>query len=223
MSNWLDASSSSNKHRQTYVKGFLDISGGNLILRNNHLFIKQGDASFNSNIYVNNTAVIKNLVITGDLSMNGNLNISYKNNSIPPAAIIGGIPASTGIFSTDLSLNNRLSVANDVSFNSNLYVSNTIFENGQSLSNKYATTSSPTFTGTTIFENATINNALILNQDGSFNGRLFVSGDIHQNGVSLNSQYANIASPTFTGTPTAPTASDATNSTQIHKFIRWCR
>ena len=205
MSNWLDASSSSNKHRQTYVKGFLDISGGNLILRNNHLFIKQGDASFNSNIYVNNTAVIKNLVLTGDLSMNGNLNITYKNNSIPPDAIIGGIPASTGVFNTDLSLNNGLSVANDVSFNSNLYVSNTIFENGQSLSNKYATTSSPTFTGTAIFANATINNKLILNEDGSFNNRIFVSGDIHQNGVSLNSQYANIASPTFTGTPTAPT------------------
>ena len=83
MSNWLDASSTSNKHRQTYVKGFLDISGGNLILRNNHLFIKQGDASFNNNIYVNNTAFIKNLVISGDLSMNGNFGITYKNNSIP--------------------------------------------------------------------------------------------------------------------------------------------
>jgi hypothetical protein len=215
MSNWLDASSTSNKYRQMYIKGFLDISGGNLILRNNHLLVKQGDASFNRNIYVNNTATIKNLLVNGDVSMNGNVYINFKNNSISPDAIIGGIPASTGTFSVDMSLNNRLFVANDVSLNSNLYVANSIFENGQSLSSKYSTINSPTFTGTATFANATVNNKFVLIQDGSFNNRLFVSGDIYQNGVSIRSQYANIASPAFTGTPTAPTATDATNSTQI--------
>ena len=71
MSNWLDASSTSNKYRQMYIKGFLDVSGGNLTLRNNHLFVKAGDASLNGNLYVNNKAIIND-----DVSMNKNLDLS---------------------------------------------------------------------------------------------------------------------------------------------------
>ena len=98
MSNWLDASSTSNKYRQMYIKGFLDVSGGNLTLRNNHLFVKAGDASLNGNLYVKNTAVLEKLVVN-DLSLNGVLN--FGSNSIPPTAIIGGIPGSSGSFNLD--------------------------------------------------------------------------------------------------------------------------
>ena len=34
MSKWLDLSNSANKIRQTYVQGFLDVSGGGVYLRN---------------------------------------------------------------------------------------------------------------------------------------------------------------------------------------------
>ena len=52
--NWLDLSSTSNRYVRTYIQGFMDISGGNLIVRNNNLFLTQGDASINGNIYVAN-------------------------------------------------------------------------------------------------------------------------------------------------------------------------
>ena len=45
MSTWLSQSTSSNRWKQSYINGFVDISGGNLILRNS-------DASFNGNISI---------------------------------------------------------------------------------------------------------------------------------------------------------------------------
>ena len=41
--NWLDLSSTSNCYNRMYVQGFVDISGGNLILRNNNLYMTSGD------------------------------------------------------------------------------------------------------------------------------------------------------------------------------------
>ena len=43
--NWLDISSTSNRYIQTYVKGFVDMSGGNLVLRNNNILVQSGDIS----------------------------------------------------------------------------------------------------------------------------------------------------------------------------------
>jgi len=188
MSNWLDASSTSNKYRQMYIKGFLDVSGGNLTLRNNHLFVKAGDASLNGNLYVKNTAILEKLVVN-DLSLNGVLN--FGSNSIPPTAIIGGIPGSSGSFNLDLSLTNRLFVTKDVSFNSNIYALNSNIAN------------------------TSITKSLIVTHDVSINGNLNVGNIIYENGLSLNSKYASKNSPAFTGIPTAPTAGNVTANTQI--------
>jgi hypothetical protein len=239
MNNWLDASSTSNKYRQMYIKGFLDISGGNIVLRNNHLLVNSGDASlngklfaskdasFNSNLRVGNTATIKTLFVTGDVSMNGNVFINFKNSSISPDAIIGGIPSSTGIFDVDMSLNKRLSIQDDITARANLYVNNSIYESGVALINKYAPIGAPTFTGTTTLSTASISNNLLVSKDASLNGNLYVVGDatftnrmfvgstISEGGVLLSNKYAPIVSPSFTGTPTAPTASSSTNTTQI--------
>jgi hypothetical protein len=239
MNNWLDASSTSNKYRQMYIKGFLDISGGNIVLRNNHLLVNSGDASlngklfaskdasFNSNLRVGDTATIKTLFVTGDVSMNGNVFINFKNSSISPDAIIGGIPSSTGIFDVDMSLNKRLSIQDDVTARANLYVNNSIYENGVALINKYAPIGDSTFTGTTSLSTASISNNLLVSKDASLNGNLYVVGDatftnrmfvgstISEGGVLLSNKYAPIASPGFTGVPTAPTATSSTNTTQI--------
>ena len=55
--------------------------------------------------------------------------------------------------------------------------------------------------------------------DASFNvidtASINVTGDYQQNGANINTIYATIASPTLTGTPTAPTASSGTNTTQL--------
>ena len=74
---WLHFGSISNKFKQTYLKGFLDVSGD--------LIIREGDVSMNQRLYVD-----------GDVSMNANVDIcgnfyaQYPDNSIPSSAVIGG-------------------------------------------------------------------------------------------------------------------------------------
>jgi len=221
MSNWLDVSYA-NRYTQMYIKGFLDISGGNLIVRNNHFYLQKGDASLNGNLFVatdtslngrlsvgNDVTFNQKLIVNGDVSLNGNTYINYASNSIPPSAIQGGIPLSTGVFTSDISVNSRLFVNQDVSFNSHLYVANTIYENGSSLSSKYATIASPTFTGTvsgitqSMVGLSNVNNTADLDKPIS---------TATQNALNVK---ANIASPAFTGIPTVPTASYGTSTTQI--------
>lgn len=62
MSNWLDLSNNANTFKSSYIKGFLDISGGIIQTRttHDHIFIS-GDASLNRNLYVG-----------GDISWNPN-------------------------------------------------------------------------------------------------------------------------------------------------------
>jgi hypothetical protein len=89
--NWLDLSSSSNNYIQSNMNGFLDVSGGNILLRNNsNLFVSSGDISLNGRLYTNNylTAngeifINKNdislegrLFVFGNISVGGNLSIN---------------------------------------------------------------------------------------------------------------------------------------------------
>src|SRR6056300_151956 len=68
MSNWLDLSNNANCFESMYVKGFVDISGGSLQLRNsdNHLLVG-GDASFNGGVYLGVTPpdVVEYITFTG--------------------------------------------------------------------------------------------------------------------------------------------------------------
>ena len=231
MSNWLDASSTSNRYKQMYIKGFLDISGGNLILRNNNFYLKNGDASLNGRLILSGDASLNNRLFVGqDVIISGNLYTNYPANSIPPSAITGGIPASTGIFLNDVSVNSRLFVAKDVSMNSNLYVagtitsgnltitgnstfsniySNSFYENGVSISSKYATIASPTFTGTV----SGITSAMV--GLGNVNNTSDLDKPISTAVQNALNNYISSISPAFTGVPTAPTASIGTNTTQL--------
>jgi hypothetical protein len=81
MSNWLDLPNTSNRFIQIYVKGFVDISGGKLIVRNddvsfnNRIFIG-GDSTLNGNLFVNyDVSLNSRLFVLGDTSLNGNLSI----------------------------------------------------------------------------------------------------------------------------------------------------
>jgi hypothetical protein len=72
--NWLDLSSSSNRYIQTYMKGFLDMSGGNLLLRNNNIIVAAGDISLNGRFFVNgDTSMNGRLFVSKDLSLNSRL------------------------------------------------------------------------------------------------------------------------------------------------------
>ena len=81
MTSWLDNSANANTLKSTYIKGFLDVSGGSIITRNSsdHLFIA-GDSSFNSNAYFSNTGVgIGISEPSHALDISGTLNITNGN------------------------------------------------------------------------------------------------------------------------------------------------
>jgi len=74
--NWLDLSSTSNRYIQSYYKGFVDISGGPLYVRNNNLFVQGGDVSLNGRLYSAGDASLNNRLFLGsDAYLNGNLSV----------------------------------------------------------------------------------------------------------------------------------------------------
>ena len=108
MPNWFDLSSSSNTLYSTYVQGFLDISGGDLITRNLSKMLIGGDASINSNLFIQNSLGV------GGVNTNYKLNVSG-NSNFTKNVYIGG----------DLSINaGNLFVAGDVSINGYVNVAN---------------------------------------------------------------------------------------------------
>ena len=130
LGNWIDLSAVSNLYIQTYVKGFVDMSGGNLILRNNNIYVNSGDlslggrlltigdASLGENLYVG-----KKLTVNGDISTNGNVAI-YGNLMVQQLQNTNIINTSVNnyqlVVTEDISLNGRLLVRNDASFGGNL-------------------------------------------------------------------------------------------------------
>jgi len=69
---WLSQNTMSNRLNQTYLRGFLDVSGDTII--RNGLFSVIKDSSFNGNIAVlGNISGSKNLIVLGDSSFNGNM------------------------------------------------------------------------------------------------------------------------------------------------------
>jgi hypothetical protein len=130
LGNWIDLSAVSNLYIQTYVKGFVDMSGGNLILRNNNIYVNSGDlslggrlltigdASLGGNLYVKNK-----LTVNGDISANGNVAI-YGNLMVQQLQNTNIINTSVNnyqlVVTEDISLNGRLLVRNDASFGGNL-------------------------------------------------------------------------------------------------------
>lgn len=112
MSNWLEFKDTSNLFKSAYVKGFVDISGGDFIARNGNLYI-HGDASLNNNVFIKNKLIVGTTTDSDyHLDISGNAKIS---NSL----VING----------DASLNNHLFVNNDASFNNSLSVTNDINSN----------------------------------------------------------------------------------------------
>ena len=87
---WL-ATTDANNLEQTYVQGFLDVSGGNMINRNGNLSVLDGTMDVNGDVTFDSK-----LSVGGDISFNGttidicgNLYAQYPDNSIPSAAIAG--------------------------------------------------------------------------------------------------------------------------------------
>jgi hypothetical protein len=151
MSNWLSNTGDSNKFKQIYVKGFVDVSGGDIINRT-------------GNLAVGNDATIQNrLYVTNDVSFNGNLNVlgqlgmNIENNIVMNSGIINQSLTSSSTFNpsvnTDTVLSNRLIITNTtvstsvstgslllsggLGVNGNIYSSGSVVANGTTLTSDY--------------------------------------------------------------------------------------
>lgn len=73
MSNWLQYKNQANKLKQTYLTGFFDVSGGDIINRTGDLYVF-GNSYLNTNMRVGGQSFFyNNVYISGDISMNGNI------------------------------------------------------------------------------------------------------------------------------------------------------
>jgi predicted acyltransferase (DUF342 family) len=166
------------------------------------------DISANGGLYVNGDASFNNrLMVNGDVSFNRKLFVG-KDVSFNANLYVNGnaITNKDSIVAGNSYLLKNVSVNGDASMNGNLYIGNVIYENGISLIQKYAPIEYPTFTGMATFDRVTINAPFVVNSDSTMNGEASVTGNllidkkIFENGVALESKYATLASPTFTGT-----------------------
>lgn len=152
---------------------------------------------------VSGITTLRNTVyITGDLSLAGNLGITYHANTIPSAAVID-LPGRNGIFDNDISMNNRLYVGEDVSLNSGLYVGKTATFQGPIYGLSDASfTKNITVSGNTRVNKLIATNDVSLNANIFIGGKLYSNSAIYENGNALATTYAAIQSPTFQGTAT---------------------
>ena len=166
------------------------------VLMNNGLVVT-GDSSFNDNLFI-----AKDLSLNDNLSVGGTLDVN------------GAATFKSGIVNlTDLSLNNNLSVGGDVSFNKGLNVAttlnaNTLVMHGDASFNENVfigkdlvidgNLTVEQYTNENIINTTTTDYQLIIAEDLSLNGRLFVADD-----ASFNNNVAIYSNKVATSTTDA--------------------
>jgi len=142
----------SNRFIDTYLRGYLDMSGGNLTLRNNNINVNDGDISLNGRLLVNSdTSLNSKLFVANDVSMNERLMVG------------SDVSFNAKMFvANDVSMNERLMVGNDVSFNSKLFAANDV-----SMNEKLH-----------VGNNVIFDSKLLVQGDTSFNSNVDISGDL---------------------------------------------
>ena len=200
MNNWLDSSNNANKMLSTYIQGFVDISGGNLIVRNGNLYVGQ-DASLNGNAWIQKKLTVVadsslngNLYVGQDASLNGNAWIQKKLTVVADSSLNGNLYVGQ-----DASLNGnawiqkKLTVVADSSLNGNLYVGQDASLNGNAWIQKKLTVVADSSLGGYLYVgqdaslngNAWIQKKLTVGLDSSLNGNLYVGQDASFNGSVL--------------------------------------
>jgi hypothetical protein len=111
MSNWL-SDPSANRHRPSYIQGFLDISGGDVTVRHGNVNINNGNVFAESISVLDpsaNVDICGNVVVGGDLKVN-----QYQNTSVIDTTITN----QTIFVTDDLSLNGSIDISGSIAPNS---------------------------------------------------------------------------------------------------------
>ena len=191
----------SNRFIDTYLRGYLDMSGGHLTLRNNNINVNNGDISLNGRLLVNSDASLNSkLFVANDVSMNERLMVGNDVSFNSKMFVANDVSMNERLMvGNDVSLNSKLFVANDVSMNEKLHVANDVIfrskfmvEGDSSFNSNVDISGDLVVRGTLgVYQrqevkviNTTVNNyQLIITEDISLNGNLYVKDD-----VSLNSK-----------------------------------
>jgi cytoskeletal protein CcmA (bactofilin family) len=176
---WLSLSNTTNIFRQSYVSGFIDVSGNTLLRSNTNITGNLAGGGFT--ILTKDVSMNSRLFVVGDVSMNrrlfvtGSVTANYPTGSIPSTAFIG--PFNT-VFSSDIVGGNRLFISNDVSLNGRISVGRDVSMN----SNLQILSGNLSFGGSNNIMN--INNSSInINSDVSMNSRLFAANIVTNNTI----------------------------------------
>jgi hypothetical protein len=190
---WYQYAATSNRLRQTYITGFLDMSGGNMTVRS-------GNFNVDGLITQNTDQVTNNFSYTyyslADLDQRY---VTITNPSFSPTVTFN--------FKNDVSMNTKLSVVGDVSFGSRLLLGGDASLNSRLFISGDASLNSRLFVGGDVSLNSrlfvgtdlSVNRFLFVGDDASLNNRLFVRNDVSLN---ANLQVArNIATFQYLKTP----------------------
>jgi hypothetical protein len=199
---WYQYAATSNRLRQTYITGFLDMSGGNMTVRGGNFNVDglitqntdQTASNFSYTYYSHtdldqryltrsNPIITTTLYLPNDVSMNTKLSV-VGDVSFGSRLLLGG----------DASLNSRIYVGGDASMNSRLFVGGDVSLNSR------------VFVGTDL----SVNRFLFVGNDTSLNDRLFVRND-----VSLNTNLQ-VAKNIAIGTPISSYALDVSGALRLN-------
>jgi predicted acyltransferase (DUF342 family) len=170
MSNWLDLSSSSNRFIRMYVQGFVDISGGNLIIRNSDISLNGSFYQSNGNVYINK------LYVASDVSLNGKLTVAND------VSLNGKLTVAN-----DVSLNSRLDVGSDVTINKRLFTIGDSSMNG----NLFVAYDTSLNSRLVVGSDVTMNKRLFTVGDASFSGKLYVGATTASSSYSTGALVVN--------------------------------
>ena len=184
MSNWLDLSSSSNRFIRMYVQGFVDISGGNLIIRNSDISLNGSFYQSNGNVYINKLYVASDVSLNGkltvdnDVSFNGKLTVA-NDTSLNSRLVVGSdVTINKRLFTVgDSSLNGNLFVAYDTSLNSRLVVGSDTTIRKRLFAGGDASFSGNLYVGSTTASSSYSTGALIVNGGAGMNGNIYFSNN----------------------------------------------
>ena len=201
--NWMDLSSTSNRHIQTYIRGFLDISCGNILSGGsypNALVIRNGDASLNGNVVVGGFTNFNGPInINSNMVVKSGSTISFPSNSIfgsvisnntitgsqiSNAATISGIQIAYGSISASQITNNSVFV--DLT-NSQTISGVKTFSNGMVSSGISATGNIALNTASNIVSTSGNINLIPLSSSGN---TVYISGNLQVAGMT--SLYGNV-------------------------------
>jgi hypothetical protein len=201
---WYQYAATSNRLRQTYITGFLDMSGGNMTVRG-------GNFNVDGLITQNTDQTASNFSYT--YFSQSDLDQRYVRIENPTFS-----PSTTFNFINDVSMNTKLSVVGDASFgsklllggdasfNSRLYVVGDVSMNSRLFVGGDVSMNSRLFVGTDL----SVNRFLFVGDDVSLNNRLFVRND-----TSLNANLY-VAKNVAIGTPISTYTLDVSGSLRLN-------